>query len=270
MLNLTRDLANAQGINKDYRYEAVVVNNDDTKTEWPHTCRIQARVPYLFDGVPDEHLPWATACFDHFDGASSKSGSAWVPKIGTKVFLQFQEGKPSLPIWSGFNVDNTTIMAEMKHNYPNRIVKHRLKNGAITLYDTKTNELFVRNPGTMKIYVAGDVELTVMGNSTEVVKGNRTISVEGNYSLDVKGSKTERVGGSSNESVTGAASFATGSSWNHSTAGASSIQVGGRQTNNAAFMADQEGGPSPAAPEAVAASPDLTNWPGFPGGAKGE
>ena len=74
----------------------------------------------------------------------------------------------------------------------------------------------------------------------------------------------------------GAANMVIGGAWKHSTNGDSSIQVSGTQTNNAAQMNDMVGGPDPDSPkepkagEAVKESPDLTNWPGFPGGAKGK
>lgn len=270
MLNIARDLSQSQGLNKDYRYEARVVNNDDRDTPYPHTCRIQARIPVLYDGIPDEHLPWAIAYFDHLDGATEKSGTAWVPKVGSKVFLKFQDGRETHPVWSGYTVDTTTVMEEIKLNYPDRIIRHRLANGAITLYDTQTNELFIRNPGDLKVYIDGNVELTVTGDSTEVIKGNRKVSVEGNYELNVGGTVTYRIGGTQTVSVGGTASMKIGGSWMHSTGGSAQIDVSGRQVNNAGFMADQEGGPAPQAPDSVPESPDLTNWPGFPGGAQGE
>lgn len=269
MLNIARDLNTPQGLNKEYSYEAVVTNNDDSKTDRPHTCRIQARVAVLFDGIPDEHLPWAIPFFEHPDGASSTSGRAFVPKVGTKVLLTFQEGRETHPTWTGYTVDQKTVMEEIKHNYPNRVITQRLQNGAITVYDTQTNELFVRNVGDMKIYIQGNAELTVMGNVTEVVKGNKDTFVEGNLNEVVGGNVTRVCGGNSDTSIGGNGSVAISSEHKHSVGGASSIQVGGRQVNNAGFMADQESGPSPSAPSSVGESPDLTKWPGFPGGAKG-
>lgn len=306
MLNLMKDLATPQGLNKEYRYEAIVVNNDDSKTNAPYTCRIQARVDILFDGIADDHLPWAIPSFEHPDGASSESGRAFVPKVGSKVLLVFQEGRETHPMWIGYPVDKNTVMPEMKHNYPNRVVT-KLKNKAITVYDTQTNELFIRNPGDLKIYIQGNTELTVIGNVTEVVKGNKDVFIEGNLNETIKGNHTRTVGGDESDSVggdykhavdgnetrsvkgnakesvggnetcsvKGSAKKSVDGDWKHSTGGSSSIQVTGTQVNNAGQMNDQVGGPdvdsaeSPDSAESVKSSPDLTNWPGFPGGAKG-
>lgn len=265
---MARDLATPQGLNKEYRYEAIVVNNDDSKTDNPYTCRVQARVNILFDGIEDDHLPWAIPSFEHPDGASKDSGKAFVPKIGSKVLLIFQEGRETHPMWLGYPVDRTTVMEEMKHNYPNRVVT-KLKNKAITVYDTQTNELFIRNPGTLRVYIQGDAEITVMGNSTEVVKGNKNVFVEGDLTETITGTHTRTVGKDSTDSVGGDAKESIGGNWKHSTGGDSSIQVAGTQVNNAGQMNDQVGGPDPDSPDSVNSSPDLTNWPGFPGGAKG-
>lgn len=251
ILNLAKDMGAAQGLSKEYKYEAVVVNNDDSKTDIPYTCRIQARIPILFDGIEDDHLPWAIASFNHLDGATKDSGQAFVPKIGSKVFITFQEGRESHPIWSGYTIDKTTVLEEMKHNYPDRIVHYKLKNKAIAVHDTKTNELFIRNPGDLKIYIDGDVEMTVTGNVKEVIKGNKEVFVEGDMIESVKGAMTRIVGGKSDQSI----------------GGDSNINVGGRQENNAAMMEDQFAAPNP---ESAKESPDLMQWPGFPGGAKGE
>lgn len=270
LLNITKDMSTPQGLTREHLYEAVVVHNDDSTTDLPHNCRIQARVPILFDGIPDDLLPWAIPIFAHYDGASDKSGVAFIPKIGSKVLLKFQDGSDDSPIWMGYPVDKKTQMKEMEHNYPDRVITMRLQNNAITLYDTKTNELFIRNPGDLKVYIGGNVELTVTGNVKEVIKGNKEVYVEGDLTESVKGKITRINGGDSSTSVGGKASVAVGGDWKHSTGGESSIQVSGTQVNNAAQMNDQVGGPSPDSPEEAKSSPDLNGWPGFPGGASGK
>lgn len=270
MLNVARDLNTPQGLNKEYSYEAIVVNNDDSKTDRPYTCRIQARIAVLFDGIPDEHLPWAIPFFEHPDGASKTSGRAFIPKVGTKVLLTFQEGRETHPTWTGYTVDQKTVMEEIKLNYPNRIITQRLQNGAITLYDTKTNELFIRNVGDTKVYIEGNTELTIMGNVKEVIKGNKEVFIEGNYSESIGGNVTRINAKDNHESIGGKASMSIEKDWKHSTGSDSSIQVKGTQVNNAKQKNDQVGAPDPDKPKDVPKSPDLTKWPGFPGGASGK
>jgi hypothetical protein len=312
LLNISRDMAMPQGLTKEYRYEATVVKNDDSKEkEGKYMCRIKARVPILFDGIEDDHLPWAIPMFDHWDGATKNSGMAYIPKVGSKVLLVFQEGSDDNPMWMGYPVSKKTAMKEMEHNYPDRIIAMRLQNKAITLYDTKTNELFIRNPGDMKVYIEGNTQLTVTGNVTEVIEGNKEVHIKGNLKEIIHGNKEEFIvgnqtevirgnkaetiqgnfngtvkgdvvlttGGKQEESVGADAKMSVGGNWKHSTGGNSNIEVSGDQINNAGFMRDQEGSPSPDSPAQpqdpanTPETPDLTtekDWPGFPGNAKGE
>lgn len=283
MLNIAKDMAERQGLNPDLYYEAQVIDNNDPT----HNCRVRARVPVLFNGIPDAHLPWATAFFDHEDGAGPGSGTAYVPRIGTKVLIKFQMGQESSPIWSGYPVDDTTQLQEMLHNYPDRKV-HRLANKALVVVDTRSNEVFIRNPGDTRVYIEGNLELTVNGNVTEKINGNRSSFVQGDSLEVVSGNRVVNVGGASTESVAGAVSAVGGSTRHVSTTGAAttvvggssslsvsgedSYNVGGTHTRNASIIQDNSAGPTTTGPDAVATAPeapDLSQWIGIDGGAEG-
>ena len=196
-VNLTK-LFKKQGLDKSTSHEAVVVNNDDTKSGSSTDSdssggsgdsssggssdgsqptvglgRIQARITGIHEGIEDKMLPWAIPKYAHVDGAKGgddfdRSGTFYVPKVGTKVLIEYQDNDPHYPVWSGYTVDDTTALKEISKNYPNRAIM-RFSTGAFMMIDTQTNETWIHNPGDMYMIVQGDVEMDVFGNMQEVV-----------------------------------------------------------------------------------------------------
>ncbi len=170
------------GLDPARRYSGVVVDNNDPR----QYGRIRFRISELFNGWPDDHLPWAVHQASHVGGASSTSGSVSIPAIGSKVWIQFQDGNLHQPIYVGYPTDATTVLEEAKTHYPNRHV-HLLPNGTLFLVDTESNSVFVRGIGDTNFYITGNVNLVVDGNLSSHIKGNRTTFVDGTDTLVVGG-----------------------------------------------------------------------------------
>jgi len=203
MLNISKDMGQGQGIRENIMYEATVTANDDSKSDdGKKLCRVKARIKGIFDGIKDEDLPWAIPDYHHVDGASATSGSTDIPRIGTKVLLQFQNGSPEHPMYSGYIVDERTELFEMRLNYPDRKV-FLYQNSTLICIDTKTKEIFIRSPGDFNIFIEGNANLQVMGNVVEKVMGNRTSYVKGDLTEIVDGNKVSIVKGSDKEIVLG-------------------------------------------------------------------
>lgn len=169
-INLTKYLQQS-GLDAKQRYEAVVVNNDDPR----QLGRVQARIAGIFDGIPDDHLPWAVPKFNHVDGAYNPGGDAldrsgvfFVPKVNHIVTLQFPTADPHRAIWGAYTVDEKVALPERKKNYPDRAVI-KFANGAYIIVDTKTNEVFINNPGDVNMTILGDVNQYIVGNQQLVV-----------------------------------------------------------------------------------------------------
>lgn len=175
-LNITRFLKQ-QGLDPRVTYEAHVVNNNDPRK----LGRIQARIDGVFDGIPDNHLPWAVPMYQHADGAYNpggdaldRAGSFMVPKNKHKVGLRFPDADPHRCVWGPYTVDDQVALPEKNKNYPDRAVM-KFSNGAYIIIDTKTNEIFLNNPGDVDITILGDVNQYIVGNQQLVVsdsKGN--------------------------------------------------------------------------------------------------
>ena len=80
------------GVTKYYgKYRGSVVNNIDPM----QIGRLQAMVPDVLGSVPSS---WAMPCFPF---AGIQSGMYAVPLPGTGVWVEFEQGDPDHPIWSG-------------------------------------------------------------------------------------------------------------------------------------------------------------------------
>lgn len=191
-VNLTKHFAK-QGVNRNTSHEALVVNNDDVE----QLGRIQVRIAQLHNGIEDKHLPWAIPKFSHADGAKGgdafdRSGTFYVPRKNTKVLVEFQDGNPHYPVWSGYSVDETTKLKEVKKNYPDRACI-RFANGTFVLIDSKTNEVFFHNAGDTHFIIQGDVTHEIHGDSQETCHASKDKAIDAYFTgaeeLPVKDAK---------------------------------------------------------------------------------
>lgn len=173
-LNLTKFMK-PSGLDPAAHYEAVVTDNNDPR----QLGRIRARIAGVFDGIPDDHLPWAFPMFQHADGAynpggdaTDRSGTFFVPKVNHIVSLRFPTGDPHRPTWRSYTVDEKVALPERVKNYPDRGVI-KFSNGMYIIIDTKTNEIFFNNPGDMDITILGDVNQYIVGNQQMVVSNSK-------------------------------------------------------------------------------------------------
>jgi uncharacterized protein involved in type VI secretion and phage assembly len=73
------------------KYRGVVINNVDPM----RIGRIQASVPDVGSAIP---TTWAMACVPL---TGKGSGTYLVPQIGAGVWIEFEQGDPEFPIWTG-------------------------------------------------------------------------------------------------------------------------------------------------------------------------
>lgn len=258
MINMSQDMEKP-GLDDRKLYEATVVANDDSKFDGRKCYRVQVRVDEFFKDIPDTHLPWAIPKLIHVGGASADSGSCSIPSIGSKVLVRFQGGRPEYPMYEGYHATDKTVLAEALVNYPNRTV-NRLDNGAVVVIDKTTDELFIYNPGAMKIHVHGNLELVVDGDVNEHVKGNYKLKVDGNYSETIGGSRLAKVGGSADLDAANIHEKASGA-W-HSSGSAVTLHASALCAIDGSMLSVQSHSTSPATTTAPV-GPSFTSWPGI-------
>jgi uncharacterized protein involved in type VI secretion and phage assembly len=73
------------------KYRGTVVNNVDPEQQG----RLQALVPDVLGSMPSS---WAMACVPF---AGTQAGMWCVPAIGSGVWIEFEQGDPNYPVWTG-------------------------------------------------------------------------------------------------------------------------------------------------------------------------
>ena len=221
MLNITQDLRHKQGLLPNKQYHGIVVDNDDPTRR----RRIRIRVLDLFDEIPDDKLPWAIPMDKQTDGSSEKSGSASVPKLKTKVMVEFQEGNPLFPVYKQeYPTETTNVIQESRRNYPDRVV-HRLRNKGMIVVDTATNEIFIRQPGDAHIYIEGNAHVEIKGNVVEKIHGNKDEWIKGNLQQTVVGNRIVSIEGKDVEIVKGSRHTRVESDLTEHTIGSKSVHL---------------------------------------------
>lgn len=71
------------------KYRGIVINNEDPK----HRGRLQVQAPIM-----GKVSMWALPCVPY---AGKDRGMLFLPEPDTAVWVEFEAGNPSLPIWSG-------------------------------------------------------------------------------------------------------------------------------------------------------------------------
>jgi Type VI secretion system/phage-baseplate injector OB domain len=73
------------------KYKDIVTNSDDPS----RICRIHANVPSVYG---EQELGWALPCLPFPD---KNMANRYMPQVGSLVWIEFEEGNPQSPIWTG-------------------------------------------------------------------------------------------------------------------------------------------------------------------------
>lgn len=111
------------------------------------TMRIKARVPAV---LGDQVSGWARACVPY---AGPGFGFAFLPSANTGVWIEFEGGDPSLPIWSGCywrddeSPDDASDSVLALVTKANQKVLFDLEQGSITIKDDSGNSFVLDDDG---------------------------------------------------------------------------------------------------------------------------
>lgn len=190
------------------KYRGYVSNVEDPQQQG----RIKARVPRLFG---DAETGWALPCAPY---AGPDVGLYAVPELGAGVWIEFEGGDPSRPIWAGTwwgkpgaaDIDQADSSARAapadseipKEHYPERLVDPRVKilksaAGHYILLDDR--------PDTARVEIRDNVgnRVILSKNGLQVLTNNHAAVNEGNRSEEVDGQDYLRVGGGQLEEIKG-------------------------------------------------------------------
>ncbi len=109
---ITRDSLVKSNTERNH-YLGVVVDNKDPEFRG----RAKVKVFGLFDEVPDGDLPWAHQRFDMSFGEGGGSGRMSVPKLGSVVHVQFNNGNYYSPEYKAVQELSPDLIDEIRASY---------------------------------------------------------------------------------------------------------------------------------------------------------
>ncbi|WP_414583856.1 phage baseplate assembly protein V [Scytonema sp. PCC 10023] len=110
--------------------------------------RIQVSIPSVFDETDPDFFVQARPCFPY--------GHFFVPEVGDKVWLAFENGNPSNPVWLGIWYPEDTVPDDTQDANPKqRLIRsstgHLMhfddENGQITIQDANGNTITLNDQG---------------------------------------------------------------------------------------------------------------------------
>lgn len=150
------------------KYRGQVTNNEDPD----NLGRIKAKVPRV---LSDEATGWALPAFIY--GGAKDQGLFAVPDVGAGVWIEFEGGDLSYPIWSGtwFKSGDIPESAKpgkkvFKTRSGHKIVLDDDDGGSLEITDRNGNNVTM-DASTVKIAAVGDVKVVIDAKRIELVSG---------------------------------------------------------------------------------------------------
>ncbi|WP_263381643.1 phage baseplate assembly protein V [Granulicella arctica] len=163
------------------KYRGTVVLNVDPEQRGRITCT----VPDVLGPTPSS---WCEACAPLAGPTGTPMGAYLVPPIGTSVWVEFEQGDPEFPVWTGcrFDIGSPPSMAMTGSPVsPSIIFQTSLQNtiaisdmpgvlGGIMLQSTSGVSLIVNDTGIYMTNGKG-ATVTLIGNTVNVNDGALTV-----------------------------------------------------------------------------------------------
>jgi Type VI secretion system/phage-baseplate injector OB domain len=153
------------------KYRGVVVNNLDLERR----NRIQAIVPDISNVIP---TTWAEAC--------APPGHAYTPTIGQGVWIEFEQGDPDYPIWTGCIAgSNSTIDVPLAAAFtppgvPQTTLAGPVTQHSITVSDSPTTGITMKTPGVTMITMTDAGGILITNGVASISLIGPTVTVSGN------------------------------------------------------------------------------------------
>jgi len=157
----------------------VVANNDPKKLE-----RVRIRIPEIHDGVEDNKLPWAIPF-------SQPEGHFSVPRLNSKIYVEFQQGNPAFPVYFGRAVDKNSLYSVADTNYPHR--QGWIDEKGSYFYTDGTDgdlKLHVHNGTEITVDNAGKITITGAASLVADITGDADIKTSGYTKIEATGKVT--------------------------------------------------------------------------------
>lgn len=156
------------------KYRAIVTKNNDPEK----MGRIKVRCPKV---LGEYESAWCTPCVP---SAFNDGGLFYVPNNGEVVWVEFEEGNPSKPIWVGsWWIPNRTPL--QNSNNVEEKVMFVSRNQHIIEVDDKNNTIIIKMKDGSRIKLGSGIEITAPTKTTIYgnVHMNNDLTVSGNVKV---------------------------------------------------------------------------------------
>jgi uncharacterized protein involved in type VI secretion and phage assembly len=150
------------------KYRGSVTDVDDA------TLRIKAKVPSV---LGEQKTGWCVPCVPY---ANAAAGIAFIPEVGAGVWIEFEGGDVSYPIWSGCYWRSGEKPEDATPTIKAIVTQQGLKillddeNGKIEIADTNENTITLDSSGMKLAHGSKTVEIT--SSSVKVNDGNLEVT----------------------------------------------------------------------------------------------
>ena len=158
------------------KYRAIVTKNNDPEK----MGRIKVRCPKV---LGEYESAWCTPCVP---SAVNDGGLFYVPNNGEVVWVEFEEGNPSKPIWvCSWWIPNRTPL--QNSNNVEEKVMFVSRNQHIIEVDDKNNTIIIKMKDGSRIKLGSGIEITTPTNTKTTIYGNvhmnNDLTVSGNVKV---------------------------------------------------------------------------------------
>jgi uncharacterized protein involved in type VI secretion and phage assembly len=148
--------------------------------------RVQVSVPSVFDHNEPDAFVWARPCFPY--------GHFFVPEVGDKVWITFENGLPEHPVWLGIWYPEGTLPDDANGSPPVKRLLRSAKNQIVLLDDTDDSEaIIIRDKAGNRIELNSTsgsetvIVSDVTGNRIELRSDGVLIQCVQNLTIDASG-----------------------------------------------------------------------------------
>jgi len=167
------------------KYRATVADNNDPK----NLGRLRVYVPELLG--EKNKTGWALPCLPY--GGLNDTGFFFIPEINSNVWIEFEGGNLSYPIWTGtwWSESENTSPKEIKNNKNNSIKILKTRSGhKIEINDDKNDDnagILIATSDGKRIFLHSSSNNKKIEISSE--KGNKLILDDTNDQISIQSSK---------------------------------------------------------------------------------
>ena len=182
------------------KFRAVVTDIDDPDKRG----RIRVKCPKV---LGDSKSHWCEVCSPV---AYEQGGDFWLPKKDDTVWIEFEDGDPDKPVYSGSWWSNNKCIAkddEDEYNENTRIIefdgcKIKMKSDESIETTIKNSKIFMKEDETT-VSVGDTVEVKVTNDTVKIDCDSAVITVKTDGSIEIKGSSSISVKSDSSVSIQG-------------------------------------------------------------------